>query len=138
MNARVLLATLAGGVVTFLLGWLIFGILAADYYKANTNHYGGLEKENPELIGIFAANVLFSFVLAYVFDKWANIKTFVSGAIAAVIIYIPILAAYNIYFWAFMNLMGKKVLIVDVVLNAVIMAIAGGVVAIVLGFKKAA
>src|SRR3712207_8732781 len=48
MNIRILVATLAGGLTMFLLGWLIFGILLMDYFKANTIQYPGLMKETPD------------------------------------------------------------------------------------------
>ncbi|MBK9328158.1 MAG: hypothetical protein IPM95_02355 [Sphingobacteriales bacterium] len=44
MNARVLIAALAGAVASFLLGWLFYGFLLPDFYAAHSLHYAGLEK----------------------------------------------------------------------------------------------
>ena len=41
MNTKVLLAAIVGGVVAFLLGWLLFGILLADFMDKNMIHYEG-------------------------------------------------------------------------------------------------
>ena len=35
MNTKVLLATLAAGIVAFFFGWLVFGILLADFYYSS-------------------------------------------------------------------------------------------------------
>lgn len=136
MNVRVILASLAGAIVSFLLGWLVYGILLAGFYESNTNHFEGLMINPPNLIGIFLSGWAFSFLLAFIFDRWANISEFVPGLVAAAIISFFIVVGYDIFFWASMRLYGKKLLVVDVVTGTVFNALIGGVVALVLGMKK--
>lgn len=57
MNKKLLHATLAGGILFFLLGCLVYGVLLMDFYEANTKVYEGLNKEMPDLLLLF--NVIY-------------------------------------------------------------------------------
>ena len=136
MNVRVILASIAGAIVSFLLGWLVYGMLLSGFYEANTNHFDGLMISPPNLIGIFLSGWVYSLLLAFIFSKWANISSFVPGLIAAACISFLVMLSFDLSFWAMMNLFGKKLLIVDVLVGTAFYAFIGGVVALVLGFKK--
>ena len=64
MLIRVVAATIAGGVVFMLVGFLIFGLALAETMKAWTVNYPGLMKEPPNFIALFLSN------LAWAFDTW--------------------------------------------------------------------
>ncbi len=136
MNKKILLSTLAGGITSFLLGWLIFGFLLAGYYKSNTINYPGLMKDPPEIWAYLAGSLLWAWMFSYVFLNWANVSTFVRGATAAIIISAPVIISYDLFFYASMNLMNSSALRVDVIANIVMNALVGGVVGIVLGMNK--
>jgi hypothetical protein len=136
MNKKILLSTLAGGIVSFLLGWLIFGFLLAGYYKSNTIQYAGLMKDPPDIWAYLVGSFLWAWMFSYVFLNWANALTFARGATAAIIISAPVIISYDLFFFASMNLMNSSVLMVDVTANVVMNALVGGVVGIVLGMNK--
>lgn len=134
MNIRVLVATLVGGITMFLLGWLIFGILLMDYFKANTIQYSGLIKEVPNFVGLIIFNLAFAWLFAFIFDYWAGIRTFVAGLKGGALIMLPITIGINFQYLAFMNLhKGYTPIIVDIIAATLFGAIAGGVIAFVLG-----
>src|SRR5687768_4314136 len=135
MNIRTLVATLAGAVVLFFGGWLIFGLLLANYMKANTVQYAGLMKEPmPDMIPLALANLALAWLFAFVFDYWAGIRTFVTGLKGGALITLPIMLWIDLQFMAFMNLYTSIVpLIIDIIAATVLGAIAGGVVGLVLG-----
>ena len=136
MNARLIIATLITAVVNFLLGWLVWGILLMDFYKANTTQYEGLMKDMPNLFLIFLCGILFAFLLAYIFDRWANIRTFSKGFIAGMFLGFLIMAGFDLYLMAGMNLFNVKVIIVDVIANTIVSGILGGITALVLGYGR--
>lgn len=135
MITRVLLATLVGGIVMFGLGFLIFGVLLDAYMKANMSAEAAkLMKDPPNFILIFVSNLVFAWLLAFIFERWASIKTFVTGLIAGAIIFGSIALAIDLQFAATMNLMtGFAPIIVDVLAVAVLGGISGGVIGLVLG-----
>jgi hypothetical protein len=135
MLTRILLATLVGGIVMFGLGFLIYGILLDAFMKANmTAEAVKLMKDQPNFILLFASNLVFAWVLAFIFERWASIKTFVTGAIAGAIIAGSIALAIDLQFSAIMNLMSGFVPVIVDVLGAVVLGgISGGVIGLVLG-----
>lgn len=78
MLARVLAATVAGGVAFFLFGWIVYGLILdplvfKPYADPETLK---LMKDPPEWVFLILANLVAAFLLAYIFDRWATIKTF--------------------------------------------------------------
>jgi uncharacterized membrane protein len=109
-----------------------------DFYKDNTTPYEGLMKEMPNLLLIFVSGILFAFLLAYIFDRWANIRTFSKGFIAGMFLGFLIMAGFDLYLMAGMNLFNIKVIIVDIIANTIVSGILGGITALVLGYGKKA
>jgi hypothetical protein len=95
MNQRVLLATLAGAVVCFLVGWGVYGMLLDSFYRGELSTWSSIMKTEADMTGmdiasIFISNVAWALLLALVFSKWANISNpkagFIGGAWMSIII----------------------------------------------------
>ena len=139
MTTKTILAALIGAVVSFLLGWVVFGILMHDFYADNAVSYTGLMRgPDTRLWGIFLAQLAWSALLAYVFDRWANYRTFGSGFKGGFIIFFLAVAGFDIMSWSQMNIYPYHVILVDILANAVFGGIVGGVVAMVLGTGRKA
>jgi hypothetical protein len=136
MYTKLLLATLAGGVAAFLFGYLFFGILLADFYATNITSYEGLIKNPPNLFMIFVSNLILSFLLAYIFSRWAGIKSAAQGAQAGFIIVGLIAISIDVFQFATMNLISPLFIAVDTVGNAIFGAVVGSVAGFVLGSGK--
>ena len=138
MLTRVLAATVAGGIAFFVLGFVIYGlILDPMVMKPNMVIYAGLMKETPTWIPLILANFVSAFLLAYIFDKWATISTFIGGLKGGAIVWFLISLAYQLMFVAFMNLSKNYIPPIADVAGAIIMgAIGGGVIGQVLGMMK--
>lgn len=67
MKTKFALAGLAGGVVTYLLGWLFYGILLSKFFEANTLQYEGLMKEMPVMWLLILSNLVGGYFLTFVF-----------------------------------------------------------------------
>lgn len=136
MNTKVLIATLAAAVAAFLFGWLVFGILLADFYASNSPVYEGLMKDPPNLLFIFFSNVINAFLIAYIFNRWAGIKTAIDGAQAGFIIVALTAFGYDLMMYATMNMLTPVVMVVDVVGSGAFGAVIGAVAGFVLGSGK--
>jgi hypothetical protein len=136
MTTRLIIATLVGGIVSFFLGWLVFGLLLMNFYTTNLTEYSGLMKEMPNLILIAISCLANAFLLAFIFQRWAGIKTIVKGLLGGMLVTFLIMLSMDLYFIASMNLFNPTLIIVDIIVNTVIGGIIGGIIAWVLGFQK--
>ena len=138
MLTRILAAAIAGGIAFFFFGFLIYGLLLdPTVMKPNTIEYAGLMKETPSWIPLVLANLVSAFMLAYIFENWAGIRTLAGGIKGGAIIYFLISLSFQLMFIAFWNLT-KNYLpnAADVVGSTVLGAIGGGVIGQVLGMMN--
>lgn len=134
---KILLAALAGTVTLFLLGFLGYGLALEKFFIENAGTASGVSKgEDMVWWAMILGHIAMGLLLAIIFGRWAGIKTFVTGAKAGAIILVLIAIGYDFIGYGTSNLMNLTGVIGDVVLQAVIGAIAGGVVGLVLGSGK--
>jgi len=138
MLIRVLAAALAGAIVFFGLGYVIYGILLDPVLKGYMIQYPGLMKEPmPDLIPLFLWNFVMAFLFAFVFDKWAGIRSFIGGLKGGAILMFLIALMTDLQYLAFMNIMkGYVPVVIDIVAATVLGTIAGGVIGLVLGLMN--
>jgi hypothetical protein len=138
MKAKPILGVLASAATGFFLGWVIFGMALAGFYEANMTHYDGLMKDPPEMWGFIVGNLSIGGLYTYIFYHLVGINTFVKGFISALIIAFLVTLSFDVYFYGGMNLFTLQVLVVDVIVNALLGGLMGGVAALVLGTGKKA
>lgn len=138
MLARLLAATVAGGVTFFVLGFVIYGLLLEErVMRPNMNTYAGLMNETPVWLPLILANLISALLLAYIFEQWAGIRTFIGGMKGGAIVWFLISLSFQLMFLAFMNLHKNYIPPVADVLGSVVMgAIGGGVIGQVLGMMN--
>jgi hypothetical protein len=137
MNIKgIALSTLAGAVVMFLLGWVIWGILLSGFMDDHVTSYPGLEKEVPDMVLLFISMIFSALLYAVIFNRWASISTFVTGAKAGAVLSLLFGLSMGFFQLSMYNLGDWTMLVVDSVANIVYGAISGGVIAWVLGKVK--
>lgn len=134
MKTRTIPAAFASATVTFLLSWLVFGILLINFYNTNATHYAGLMKDRPEMWAIIIANICYGFMLAFILNL-AGIKSPVKGFTTGFLIILLGNAGFDLMYYATINMYGLNVLVVDILTNAIIGGLSGAVSALVLGSK---
>ena len=136
MNLRTIVAAIAGAIVFFLTGFLFFGILLENFFKSQMIEYKGLMYAEPIFVTLFLWNFVWSWLIAFIFDYWATIRTFVGGLKGGAIIMFAIVLGVNLANYTFMNIYtGNPVvpIAVSVIVQTVMGALAGGVIGLVLG-----
>lgn len=125
MNVKnFLLAGIAGGITDFLLGWVLYGMLFHEYF-------GGME---PNLVYIFLGCMMFGFLMSYIFVRFANLVTFVSGLKAGAVIGLLIGLMNNFFMHSNAGeVVNYEKFAVDVVIGIIMGAVVGAVVAAVNG-----
>jgi hypothetical protein len=131
------IGTLVGGVILFLLGYLVYGVLLASFYEANVGSASGVSKgDDMSLPLIFIGNLALGALLSYVYLQWANISTFASGFRAAFILGLLMTMSWNLINFGSTNIMNLTGALVDIIVYAVMIGITGGVIGVVLGRTK--
>lgn len=77
MTKNLLFSGIAGTIVYFLLGWLVYGILFPDLVS---------EGESTSLLYIFLGCLFYAFIYAVIFTRWANITNFKTGFNAGLVL----------------------------------------------------
>ncbi|MFN0033134.1 MAG: hypothetical protein ACKVOR_13320 [Flavobacteriales bacterium] len=136
MNMRIIVAALIGSVVSFFLGWVVFGMLLDPYYQSNMVKYNGLVRgmDDMRLHGIYLAQLCWCGLIAYVFGVLGNVKSFMKGAIAGGIIFGLAFAGVDLMMWSGMNLFGFKMVVIDALANGIFGGLISGVIALILGW----
>jgi hypothetical protein len=140
MVTRLIAATIAGGIAFFALGFVIYGLLLDPLVmKPNMNEFPGLTNEMPKFIPLILANLVSALLLAYIFEVWAGIRTFVGGLKGGAIVFFLFALSTQLMFISFWNLTKNFTPNIADVIGATVMgAIGGGVIAAVLGMMTKA
>lgn len=134
-TSKLLMAGLAGGVAYFILGFLLYGMLMMPYFeKQTTNNVS--RGEDMVWWALIVGNLFLGFLLAYIFGRWANIKTFMGGLVGGLVVGVLFAAAIDLTMYGTSDMMTLPGTFVDIIVNTVMIAISGGVVGLVLGMGK--
>ena len=136
MNSqKFVIGTLAGGITFFFLGYLIYGMALSSFYTQHTTAPAGAMKAMSEIVwwALILGNLAFGALLTYIFLKMGNVHSFGSGARTGAGIGLFMGLSMDLIRYATENSFDHTALIVDVLVAVVMNAIAGGVVAAVLG-----
>jgi hypothetical protein len=136
MNIKKLaIGGITAGIVFFLLGWLIYGILLMDFMKAHPGTMGGFNKAAPDLLWVAVGNLLSGFLMAYIFTK-ANVNTLANGFITGAVVGVLMAAAHNCIDYGLTNLLSKKMIMADVLGALVLSGVTGAITGLVMGKIK--
>ncbi len=127
MKSKILIGGFIAAVISFFLGWLVFGILLHDFYDANTIHYEGLNREAPIMWALIVANLASGLLLAYIMDV-SGANSISKGFICGLIVFFLMTLSFDMFFVSFMRLMRLRMALVDVTANALFGAVVGAIV----------
>ena len=121
-----LIGGVIGGIVYFLFGWLVYGILLAGQMEgANCMR----AHDEMLLIWIFVGNVFTGLMLSYVMSKMATVTTLGSGAmVGAIIGLLSAIGMDGLMYGTTTMVTGPSAILMDAVITAVMWAIVGGVI----------
>ena len=137
MNTKKLfIGGIVGGIINFFLGYLFYGKLLMNYFAEHHGPTQGFMRADPVampfLIYLILGNLLIGFLLAYIFLK-ARINSFGGGLVTGGVIGLLYTAAYDCLQYATTTLMSKHGCLADIIASAIMTAISGAVIALVIG-----
>lgn len=132
---RILRGTIFGGIVYFLLGWLVYGILLMDFMSENMNNC--LNRTDGTMIwwAIIASNLLFALLLTLILN-WANAKSYVDGLRIGATFGVIYSLAINLSFLSMTTMYASYTpILVDAIVSAGIFGIVGMCIVLLWGRK---
>lgn len=131
---KLLVGTLVGGLVSWLLGFLIYGLLLMDYFQGEASAAAAdIWRDPPEMLWLVLGSLFQGCFITYIFTKWAGISTFSGGLQAGAVIGLLLGLAFNLTWHGVADLQTLSATFVDVLLAIVTWSILGGIVGAVLG-----
>ena len=128
---NLLLASLAGGIVFFVSGFLFYGVLLRDFMVAGSAE--GVMKETPDFVPLILSQLIFGAFLTMVLRRWPGAGTLAQGAKAGASLGVMLGLGFSLVQYATMNVMTAPLIPVEAVVGAIRGALAGGAIGAVLG-----
>jgi hypothetical protein len=132
---KLLFGGITGGVLFFLLGWVIYGILLMDFMALHTGTAGNVNRAEPDFLYLIIGNMAMGFMMAYVFIK-ANINTMAGGMVTGGIVGLLLTVGYDCMMYGTTTIMSKTGMAADVAASTLMSVVVGAVVGMVLGMGK--
>ncbi|WP_370086852.1 hypothetical protein [Ekhidna sp.] len=129
------IATLAGTVSLFLLGWVFYGMLLMGFYEQNAGSAIGVMREEADMVwwALVLGNVFQAYFLVFVFSKWEGINSFGAGFKAGALIGLILGIGFNLIMYATSNMMNLTATLVDPLVGMIMMGITGGIIGMIAG-----
>ena len=129
---RFVAATVAGGVVVFVLGGLIWGLATVSFFEANQGSAVGVMRETPDYVHLFLGQLVFGALLTVIIGKWAGVSGAGAGLRIGAITGLLFGFAMDLTMFGVTNIQNITATLVDPFLTMVQLAIGGAVVGAVL------
>jgi len=135
MNLKKLtLGALAGGILYFLLGWLVYGILLKDLFHTYSGKVGHIiDRPEAEMDWLFlvGGNLAAGILLSWVIQRSAS-TTLMKGLVTGAVLGFLVSVSVDCVIYATSYVMSKHGILLDVMAATVI----GGIVGAVLGLMN--
>jgi len=133
---RILKGTVFGGIVYFLLGWLLYGILFMDFLSANMNQCAN--KADGEMIwwAMIASNLATALLLTLIL-KWSGAKGIVDGLKTGTIFGILLTLSFNLSSWSMTTMYNNfGALLIDLLVSTFMLTVVGMIIVLLWGKEK--
>ena len=136
---KILRGTVTGGIVLFLVGWLVYGVLLMKYMTANMNQCAARSAEEGMVWWALIVSEFLSALLLTLILKWSGAKGLVDGLKTGALFGILLGLSMDLGFWAMTKMYNNfGVLLVDVLVYTLLLAVTGMAIVLLWGKEKAA
>ncbi|MBK6545589.1 MAG: hypothetical protein IPO78_03700 [Saprospiraceae bacterium] len=130
MNTKTIIAAVIGGLSSFLLGWLFYGILFKDALAGMCGSATGVMRADDQMVfwALALGNVVIGYLVAYIFSNWAGINTFIGGAKAGALLGLLFSLGFDLIMYATSNITTLNGVFLDVLIQTIMWAISAAFV----------
>ena len=125
---------ITGGILFFLLGWLVYGNLLADYMQSHPGDVTGINRPDMEMDFLYLSvgNLLSGLLMAYIFIR-ANVKSLSDGLITGATVGLLMGASFDCVMYGTTLIASKHMIMADVIAITINSAIVGAVIGLIMG-----
>jgi uncharacterized membrane protein len=134
---KFLIGGIIGGIVMFLLGWLVWGMLLTDFMQANAGTATGVMRPNDQMIfwAAILGNLCTGFAMSYVLIK-AGVANAAGGAAIGAVVGLLFGASRDLVIYAVSNISNLQATLVNICAGTAVTAIVGAAVGWYLGMGR--
>lgn len=133
MNAMKFATTTAAGfLVLFLLGFVLYGILLADFFAAQVGSATGVMRDPPMIPAIAVGNVLQAALMTAIFGVWGRTVGAGPGFARGAVFGVLLAGGFGFIMFGTTNMSTLTAVVVDIVVSALVYGAAGAAIGIVL------
>jgi hypothetical protein len=130
---RSLTGALAGAVVLYATGYLMFDVVFADFYRTNAGSAAGVDRGGQLLWAMAVANLAYGALITFAIGNRTGTLSIGKGATVGAIVGSLLWCTVDFYFYSTTNIANLVRTVVDPLLEFVHGGIGGAVIALVLG-----
>lgn len=137
MNAKIFKGTIFGGIVYFFLGWLVYGILMADFSLVNYNQCMNRPSTDMVWWAIVLSNLVYALFLTLML-KWSGASGWLDGLKTGALFGLLFGVTIDLSFYSMTTMYNSiGAMVADMVVMTVMAAIIGAVIVLVWGKNEA-
>ena len=123
---RLALGTVVGGLVLFLLGYLVYGVLFASFFATNVGTATGVTREPFNFVALLLGQLAFAAILTMIFS-WSAVRSAGQGAKIGALAGLLFFLGIDLTLYATTNVQNLAASLVDALLAALLFAVSGAV-----------
>jgi hypothetical protein len=136
METKILRGTVFGGIVYFFLGWLVYGILLADFSLTNYNQCANRPQAEMVWWAIILSNLVYALFLTLML-KWSGASGWLDGLKTGALFGLLFGVTIDLSFYSMTTMFNSiNAMLVDMFTMTVMAAILGTVIVLVWGKNK--
>jgi len=138
MLVRILVAGIVGAIVSFMLGFAIWGVLLANYFSSTLSATGKtVIAAEPRMMPLIVAQLAYGLFYAVILERWAGARSLAKGAVVGAIVGFFLALTMDLMNDAFMVNVhvgaNTPVMLVDIACATIVGICIGGAEGLVLG-----
>jgi len=138
MNMKILRGTLFGGIVYFLIGWLVYGILLMNFFSANMNQCAARPEGDMVWWSIILSNFTAALLLTLIL-KWSGAKGILDGLKTGALFGLLFALTIDLSSWSMTTMYSNfGLLVAEVAISTLLLGIIGMVIVLLWGKEKTA
>ena len=130
---RLIIGTIVGGIVLYILGYVIWELVFADFFAANAGSATGVFRDNPVIWALALGTLSYAALITLAIGTRGGSATIVDGLKVGAIVGFLMWFGSDFSHYGIANVSNLTATIADSLLELVRAGISGGVIAAVLG-----